>query len=199
MSRWLYNTLAVRAWAPDEETLERDPYGQRNGIAWWSSSAAKAGNPRTHCFYIGDFVGHGRSMHYCGLVSAFMNAVEREELITGRDSILNVLKPLKLEDERPRCWYITAIVSLLLVWTEIFLAVVVDVFTPTIGFGCWSGSIVLYALLSMVSWLVQFRKRPGKVLMAVAHVFNTLAILWILAATFMVVSYCSPSPIGSPH
>jgi hypothetical protein len=133
-------------------------------------------------------------MHYCGLVSAFTETAERMDWTTDPRFIRNVPEILPLEEKRPRSWYITAFVSLLLIWTEIFLAVVVDFYTPTIGFGCWSGSIVLYALLSMVSWLVQFKKRPGRVLMIIAHVFNTLAILWLLAATLMVVSCCSPAP-----
>lgn len=135
-------------------------------------------------------------MHYCGLVSTFVETTERKGWIKDPDFIRNVPEVLLLEETRPRSWYITASVSLLLIWTEIFLAVVVDFYTPTIGFGCWSGSIALYAILSMASWLVQFKKRPGRVSKAIAHVFNTLAIVWILAATMMVVSCCSPCPPG---
>jgi hypothetical protein len=196
MSRWLYNADAVRTWAQDNERSESDPHVQHPGVAWWSPDVVEAEIPRTRCFQVGDFVGHGRSMHYCGLVSAFMETTEREGWIRDPDFILNVPEDLPLEENRPRSWYIMASVSLLLIWTEIFLAVVVDFYTPTIGFGCWSGSIVLYAILSMVSWLVQFKKRPGRVSKAIAHVFNTLAILWILAATMMVVSCCSSAPLG---
>jgi hypothetical protein len=71
---------------------------------------------------------------------------------------------------------------------------VVDFYTPTVGVGGWSGSIVLYALLSMLGWRVQFINRPVKLLKAIAHIFSALAIAWILAATMMLVS-CRTFPI----
>ncbi|KAF4626766.1 hypothetical protein G7Y89_g11394 [Cudoniella acicularis] len=188
LSRWLYNADAVRTWAPDREKLEGGPHMYRPGVARWPSNAVEAQSPHTGWCHVGDFVGHGRSMHYCGLVSAFMEAAEKMDWVTDPNFICNLTKALLLKEKRPRSWYITAFVSLFLVWTEIFLAVVVDYYTPTLGFGCWSGATVLYALLGMVSWLIQFKRRLGKILMAIAHVFNTLAILWILAATFMVVT-----------
>jgi hypothetical protein len=196
--RWLYNVEAVRTGVFDKERSENDPHTQGPDIAWWTpENPAEAQSPRTTSFQIGDFVGHGRTMHYCGLVFAFMAFIETPERIGWiRDPGFIRIIPefLSLTRKRPRAWYLMASVSLLLIWTELLLAVVVDFYTPTIGFGCWSGSIVLYAILSTVSWLIQFKKRPGEVLKAAAHFFNALAIVWILAATMMVVSRCLCAP-----
>ncbi len=176
MSRWLYNEDSIRVWSQDGNRPEIDPQVPDPKIIWWLPDMEEAEKLRFRGFQVGDFVGHGRAMDYCGLVSAFMNTVELKDWIKDPQFIRSVPEDLSLEENRPISWYTTAFVSLWLVWTEIFLAVVVDIYAPTIGFGCWSGSIVLFAILSTMSWVLQFKKRRGWASKVIAHVFNTLAI-----------------------
>jgi hypothetical protein len=65
MSRWLYNAEAVQTWA------ESKPQVPPLDIAWWPPLP-----PRLPWFQVGGFIGHGRRMHYYGLVTAFVDFIE---------------------------------------------------------------------------------------------------------------------------
>ena len=76
------------------------------------------------------------------------------------------------------------------------MAILVDVYTPTIGLGCWSGSIALYPILSAGSWTLQFIKRPNKFVLVLSHCFNCVAVLWLLLLTIFFVSVMHPLVSG---
>jgi hypothetical protein len=92
----------------------------------------------------------------------------------------------------PASWYITAFVALLIVWAEVGMAILLAFFTPTIGLGCWSGSFVIYGILSTLSWLFQLINTKNKVVRWICHVTNVLSFGWLVVVTFLMVSRLLP-------
>jgi hypothetical protein len=67
-----------------------------------------------------------------------------------------------LSGRRPACWYATALVSLMLVWTSVIVSFLVAFVTPTYGLSCWSGRTLLYGILSSFTWIYHFLQgSPG--------------------------------------
>jgi hypothetical protein len=88
---------------------------------------------------------------------------------------------------RPISWYITALVSQFLVWIEVGMAFMLTYNTPTIGIGCWSGSIALFGILSTISWLVQFFK-VSRYSIIFCHFINFLSLSWLIITIMLIVS-----------
>ena len=150
---------------------------------WWN-----ADSPKT--FRDGKFVGQGRTMHYSRLVHAVMTATRGEEGDRFRNDIgayddCGANAADHFAGPKPFPWYATATAALLLVWSEIMMAVMFAFMTPTVGPGYWSGSCFLYGALSSIAWFVQFPKKQPGWLKATAYVFNGVAFIWLVAAIVM--------------
>ncbi|KAK0620900.1 hypothetical protein B0T14DRAFT_587753 [Immersiella caudata] len=169
---------------------------------WWHGENEE----RPESFYVGQFVGQGRTMHYCALVDAVMTATRETERFKnhideydarGAEAAAIFAGP------KSRSWYKYAFSGLLIVWVEIMMATGFAFMTPTVGPGCWSGSCFLYGALSTISWGIQFWKRPPAWLKGLAYFANGLAFLWLIAVIAMQLSgaffncYCLSSPIAS--
>jgi hypothetical protein len=68
------------------------------------------------------------------------------------------------------------------------MAFVVAFHTPTVGLGCRSLSSLTVAILSSISWIIQFQKRPSVIYRMVSHFANGLVILVLIAIVFFQVS-----------
>jgi hypothetical protein len=180
----------------------------KSPIAWWAPNIITDARGRRQdgeepqvfqlnasSFAIGNFVGQGRDIRFCGLSWAVI-----EESNTNRDDFRNSVESYdecadrimkRLQGRRPTEWYTIAVVSLFLVWIEILMAFMLAFYTPTIGLGCWSASFALYGILSTLSWIVQFCKIPSDRTRAVCHFFNFLACGWLIVTTFFIVSTVS--------
>lgn len=62
----------------------------------------------------------------------------------------------QLQNPNPASWYMTAGLSLLLVWVATLSATVVAFVTPTVGIDCHALSYLAFGLSSSLSWATQF-------------------------------------------
>jgi hypothetical protein len=145
-------------------------------------------------FFVGEFIGQGRQLVYCGLTFTTINTVQKLKKPLGNDpeqyKILadRLVVSLGPRGRRPGSWYATAIVSLLLVWTSVMTSFLIAFVTPTYGFGCWSACILVYGILSSFTWVYHFfKKDPGTVGRYICHAFNTAALVWIIFTTALIV------------
>jgi hypothetical protein len=145
-------------------------------------------------FLIGEFIGQGRQLVYCGLTFTTINAAQKLKTPLGNDlehyKILadRVMVALGPRGRRPSSWFAAAIVTLLLVWTSVLTSFLVAFVTPTYGFGCWSACIPVYGILSSFTWVYHFfKKDPGPVTSYICHAFNTTALIWIIFTTALIV------------
>ena len=180
MSRWLYNVNAIMDWRASPE-----PHPDPSHIRWWKPSSAGQ-----EPLQLGQFVGQGRKMEYCGLVSAVLHGTDHQQFdgsaksfAEGADRVFD-----SLEGPRPRSWHVVAVVAQLLVVCEIMMGFAIAFATPTVGLGCRSLAYLLAALLSSVAWFVQFHwKKTPFWAVVVSHVFNGLTIfLWVAIIGFQV-------------
>ncbi|RKK77499.1 hypothetical protein BFJ71_g16732 [Fusarium oxysporum] len=194
MERWLYNVSKIRQWK-----LTRGAE-----IEWWSSEIAGE-----RPFLVGDFVGQGRRLRYCGLTSAVLE-VSKEHM--GRfDTTIASFDDCgrdvcgKLEDGKPASWYVISFSSLLLVWTEVMMAFMVSFNTPTVGLGCRSLSYLLVAIFSSVSWFINFWKRPPTPACVISHIANAIVIVLLVAIIGFQLTggmsncYCKASMLNVPY
>ena len=189
MSRWLYNTRAI--------------WNARDGakVKWWRSGQDTQSPEATFPLCVGDFIGQGRQIQYCGILPAVLEVV-CSDCGNQQSSYFRFTETKKvykncaslvlsnLSGIRPISWYATAVVSLLLVWTHLLMAFVAAYTTPTVGLGCWSGSFLVYGILSSISWVVHLgSKRPGKLLRGFCHFSNFAALTFLFIFVVLVVSY----------
>lgn len=191
MSRWLYNVNAIMDWqlSPRRDT-DTDP----STIRWWKPSSAGQ-----EPFHVGHFIGQGRKMEYCGLVSAVIHGSENHEFDGSAKSFTECADRVfdSLEGPRSVSWHVIAVVSQFLVGCEIMMGFTIAFATPTVGLGCRSFAYLLTFLLSSVSWVIHFRwKTTPRWAVVVSHVFNGLTIfLWVAIIGFQVRNNSdAPSP-----
>lgn len=101
----------------------------------------------------------------------------------------------------PSSWYKIAAIGLLLVWTSITMALLLAYNTPTIGLGCWSGSFLLFGMLSGMTWVLQFIRpqRPMAWIVKISTFFNLLSMGWLITVVFLMVSPLPNQPsINTP-
>jgi hypothetical protein len=67
MTRWLYNMLAVREWSASQ--------GEGN-YYWWHPELEDTAEPLMKALEVGDFIGQGRRLQYCGLTHAILKATQ---------------------------------------------------------------------------------------------------------------------------
>ncbi|KAM0435839.1 hypothetical protein ACHAPT_002730 [Fusarium lateritium] len=202
MSRWLFNVDAVLTSA---EAANGGNLNNMQPPEWWSRSRQKN---HLEVFKIKEFIGQGRKIKYCGLADATIRAQKAHSLGSNlgeyalcADTLMN-----DLNGARPTQWYITAFTSLFLVVFEVMMAFLIAFCTPTFGLGCWSGSLLLYGLLSTVTWVYHlFVKTPGKWGQMFCNFFNFLSLGWIITLTGLVLAggfrtcFCSTVQLIFPH
>ncbi|KAK0642955.1 hypothetical protein B0T16DRAFT_437739 [Cercophora newfieldiana] len=178
MSRWLFNVEAVRLW-------RLQGAGPMSQIEWWTATTPPH-------FKIGDFVGQGRQMHYCGLAHAITICGANPEEIDDTNGLkgydeLAYRVVLKLDGRRPWLWFSSAFRAMFLVWAQLFMSFAIAFSSPTVGIGCWSGSIVFFGVLASFSWFVSlFKKSCGPRLRVLCHIVNVTAILFLVFLTGLV-------------
>jgi hypothetical protein len=207
MSRWLFTVDAIWEWsepsdkqpqlAPQQiqpasqpQATTQDQQRQETlNISWWSPTTGDLG-----CFKVGDFIGQGRRMEYCGLTEAVLTCTNSEILEPFVDWTRDTPRELtekistRLDRRQPISWFLTALVCLTIVLTDAMMAFLSDFITPPVGLGCWSFSVMMYAVASSVSWFSQFWKHPPTWLRAISHFFNSFAILSLVGIITAVVS-----------
>ncbi|KAL2681132.1 hypothetical protein Neosp_008736 [[Neocosmospora] mangrovei] len=189
MSRWLFNVDAVL-------TSARDAGADLNNMqtpVWWSRNRPAAA---LEVFEIQEFIGQGRKIKYCGLADAVIRTVQ--DLQERKRPLGNNLDEYRLcaqtvlshlNGTRPTQWWVTAFVSLFLVVFEVMMAFLVAFCTPTFGLGCWSGGLLLYGLLSTLTWVYHLIfKAPGKRGQIICSIFNFFSLGWLITLTGFVLS-----------
>lgn len=196
MSRWLYNVHAIRAnYHPELEAS-----GQAQDIQWWTAWPSE--DKDTFPCRVGDYVGQGRKMQFCGLVAAVLKKADS----TAFDSTIKSYEKAagevvkQLNGSRPVGWFATSVLSLSVVWTQILMAVLISYNTPTEGIGCWSGGELVYGALTSISWIVSmFAKKPRPSVQFACHIANALALSWLVTFVILVVSTLQVLAIPHAH
>ncbi|KAM6519279.1 hypothetical protein FALCPG4_012924 [Fusarium falciforme] len=199
MSRWLFNVDAVLASA---QAAGANLNNMRAPV-WWSRSRPQ---DDLRVFEVQEFIGQGRKIKYCGLADAVIRAQKAHTLRKHLDQYRHCAQTVltHLNGRRPTQWWFTAFASLFLVVFEVMMAFLIAFCTPTFGLGCWSGGLLLYGILSTVTWGIHLIfKAPGKWVQFVCSCFNFLSLGWIITLTGFVLAggfrscWCSTVKLSS--
>lgn len=190
LARWLYNVDAVITATKKADNKKNMPLPK-----WWTSQV-----PRNEmaAFRVGEFIGQGRTAQCSYLCDATIRGHNTCDLggeLAEYEACASMVVD-HLNGRRPRSWFITAIVSLAIVWVEVMMAFLIAFFTPTFGLGCWSGCCLLYGVLSSLTWWYQLVcKAPGQKGRMVCNMFNFVAFIWLIFLTTLVVRNVSVASI----
>lgn len=159
LARWLYNVEAVKNWAasqtnqhhrrdsnpatpeevatlseqisvrptslvPKVETIVDSVELPERSVRWWTTTTKVPCELR-----VGEFIGQGRRIQYCGIPHAFLAATDEVDLSEATkaelaDHAKTIAKQLR--GGKPLAWYVVAVTSFLLVWTAVLSAFVVS-------------------------------------------------------------------------
>ncbi|KAK3936993.1 hypothetical protein QBC46DRAFT_320461 [Diplogelasinospora grovesii] len=195
--RWLYNVNAVYQWKPTP-AARREP-------AWWTDE-----DDIPEQYELGMFIGQGRRIRYNCLAYAVVQDLYRNKrtinLATGTMDVGACAVRVRghLAGGRPISWVSINVASLLLVWTEVLMSVMIAFNAPTVGLGCRSLTYLLFGIFSTVSWIVQFWSRPHWTARRLSTVFNTLAVVDLAAIILFQLTgvfnncYCKSASLGLP-
>lgn len=171
IERWMFNIdvlfeHGVEAWVP-----WRAPDGTHDG-------------DDTDDFEIGDFMGQGRTLRYCGVTDTVLDKIANR----GKAPI-NLLAFADMADfqrfqksltTRPTGWYVIWIISQFVVSTSFGMAFMVSFNTPTVGLGCRSLMYVIWYALTLPSWiLLGIQQEPWVSIRKAMMVPNALAVVMI--------------------
>ena len=195
MSRWLYNVEAIKTWAESgagdkkirqwtsDTTIPRNG-GEFIGIRWWTPDTTV---PRT--LSVGEFIGQGRSLGYCNLTQATMEAFGSDT--TAPEALEQRIQKVAAElhgRKRPGTWYVAAITAATIVWAAVISALAVDLTMSPYGlagsYGVLGSQVyLLFGGYSSVSWAIQFCwEQRSRVAKWASHLSNALAVLALLMA-----------------
>lgn len=185
MSRWLYNTEAIRTWAEGGAT--------DNNIRWWTPETTVPQN-----FQVGEFIGQGRRIQYYSLSHATLGALDnfpsqtntKEDLDQCAQKVVAELHGRK----RPAAWYVAATLANSIVWAAVISALAVTLMSPqSVALVCRMMTILLFGVFSSVSWAVQFfAARPSRAARWVCHLSNALAAMALIVAGILQVRFLIP-------
>lgn len=198
-SRFLHNVNTIRDWGYWAVAQGQDP----DDIQWWATE--DAGNEP---FQLGDFIGQGRRMKYCGLTSAVIKETENFGQLFDSSvrsySIVADRVSVRMQ-RRATSWWVVAGISLCVVTHEIMMAFMVVYTTPTVGLSCRSFSIIMFLMFTSVSWFLNtLWMTPPKLALGVSHLFNALAILSLLVIVVFQLTgainncYCKAAVLSMP-
>ena len=211
LSRWLYNVNIVKSW--DKNGRQRGPLPwwlppsinsqhqtQTNGASTGGAQLPNANGDVDNPFQLGPFIGQGRKLQACFLASVLMEVGDGLRQDQRRNpGEYNTSAPYdrgawevfnRLSARPPSSWYKIAFISHLLVWTSITMALLLAYNSPSIGLGCWSGSFLLFGVLSNLTWMLQFIRpqRPVVGVRKICAFFNLVSLGWLIAVIFLMVS-----------
>lgn len=127
---------------------------------WWNTSA----DPD---LLIGEFVGQGRRLRYCGIANAMLTVTKpwkHTPLPADPFPDSSVIKSnythavsgfREVLVKRPLSWWIIWLAAEYMVSISAWMAFTVSFNTPTVGLGCRSFVCLLWWILSSVSWVLQ--------------------------------------------
>lgn len=199
MSRWLHNVDAVRTWKVNG--ANQNPAD----IDWWTGYQKVAGH-----FQLGNFIGQGRTMEYCGLAYTVARTVTKPYDISDDGNLYwynsyasDVIARL---EHRPWLWWSAALRAFFLTWVQIMMAFIVAITSPTASIGCWSGSFLVFGGLTSFSWSVSlFKKSCGPKLRLACTVVNVASLAWLIFVTGLILTgalyncYCHTTWMSYPH
>jgi len=155
---------------------DKNPYP----VDWWTPDpSVKQSN---HCnLVIGDYVGQGRYLRYCGLANVFLSRLEepcfQNTSLAPKD--MDEAADLDIHEiitVRPGSWWFTWLEGQLIVSLAISMAFTISFNTPTIGLGCRSFFYLIFWMLSTVSWVIlSVRQEPPAILRTLSITANALS------------------------
>ena len=138
-----------------------------------------------------NFIGQGRKIGYNGLAFAVLCAIEKtpEDDDSRVETITRETKDLFSQHTQrpPQSWWVIAVVTEMIVLTEVGMAVMMSSTVPTVGVGCRSGLYIAYGLLSTFVWLLHlfpWFRRQERWASFVGLALCLLATLCLLVITF---------------
>ena len=194
----------------DESNQRLSAPPETTGPSWWTQDSTEIfdryGNSQ-----IGEFIGQGRSIGFNGLALAVARSINEEsmrEINQGEDSAREPLRPSSITADilsaitqnaaeklksRPREWWYASFVAFSIVLLEICMAFMLSYSIPTVGIGCRSGSYIIYAVLSMLPWIISlFPSRshdlPSPARVSISMCFSSAGTVWLLFILFAAVS-----------
>jgi hypothetical protein len=222
--RWISNVAAVKEWESPQFQLPRlpfRPHPEHHDVQhpdptqprWWSEENITWPEDDSPSFPLGDFIGQGREIGFNGLADAFAHGMRKDlagvDAPSTRDGPeghhllyaerLNVANFTgKRLESRPRAYWACALLSLILVWWEISMALMLSCSIPTVGVGCRAGSYLCYGVLSTIPWAINAfpSRNPGnpnrwrKGFSLFFCVFSTLCLFFILFAAVRIALSC---------
>lgn len=169
IERWMFNIdqlfeQGVQAWVP-----------------WRAADGTHSGD-HTGDFEIGDFMGQGRKLRYCGVTDTVLDKIANRGKapidLPAFDNMEGFQKSLKT---RPIGWYVVWIISQFIVSTSFGMAIMVSFNTPTVGLGCRSLMYAIWYALTLPSWvLLGIQQEPWVWIRRVMMVPNALAVVMIM-------------------
>ncbi|KAJ9663651.1 hypothetical protein H2198_000663 [Neophaeococcomyces mojaviensis] len=138
-------------------------------------------------FDIGDFVGQGRRMRYCGVASTILQMISHPN--KARMHLPGKKEANKFQEDLPNPplnWYWVWLVSQLIVGTSYASAFGISFYNPTIGLGCRTFAYTVWYILSFSSWLLLgICKEPQPFVRVFACIPNALASLSLFIIMFL--------------
>ncbi|KAK7957748.1 hypothetical protein PG988_012596 [Apiospora saccharicola] len=162
IERWLYNI--------DREFVTDDVQLSANASHWRGRNwHLKADEDNKEAFSIGDFLGQGRRLRYCGVTDTVLGYITNPE--TADKYLDNLLddppqqnvgnKSISVHKRfqqdliaRPWRWYATWLVAQAIVSTGSSMGFMVSFNTPTVGLGCRSLSYLVWWCCTIPSWVL---------------------------------------------
>ncbi|KAK0751960.1 hypothetical protein B0T18DRAFT_458127 [Schizothecium vesticola] len=168
ITRWMWNVRAVRKWRAGGQ-FDVPP-------EWWSQDSKDV------ALEVSDFVGQGRQVGYNGIALAVLDSIAAAttpsaSTATTPEATATALHTANAERERlalrhldriakqtvyrvqncrpPPAWWVSALISFVIVWAEIGAASMISIRIPTVGVGCRSLSYLVYGGLSTLPMLMQ--------------------------------------------
>lgn len=191
IERWLFNVDCVfrsaSLWhAPKTDSTEAEVSAARDQLV---------------PFKIGEFLGQGRRLRYCGVTDTVLKYISEGVAKDGGLPLPEITEQAEANKPqgaktfhefqnalktRPLKWYSVWIASQLIVMTCFGMAFMVSFNTPTVGFGCRSMVYLMWYLLTLPSSIyLLFRQEPWKGLRTLALLLNILPVLAIFVIMLM--------------
>lgn len=184
IERWLLNIDRLFEQQPGHASHWR---GRRRGGAG-DLQDLEAGTDNKKDFSIGEFLGQGRRLRYCGVTDTVLARIANpeEQDLDLPDLLGDAQAHARFQRDlvaRPLVWYMTWLTTQFIVSTGFTMAAMVSFNTPTVGLGCRSVSYLAWWCCTRPSWVLlglQQEPRPwARRVMVVAP--NALAVAGLFA------------------
>lgn len=141
---------------------------------------------------IGEFVGQGRRLRYCGVTRTMLlfeklqQPAENLYFVQGKPDNVDMFRREIVK--RSKSWWVIWLISQVIVTLNVGMAFMVSFQTPTVGLGCRSLLYLIFYLFSILSWItLGFWQEPPRMLQITLLIFNgCAAVLLVLIMGFQV-------------